>query len=89
MTSEARRTTAVWVGLLGLTALAVLAARSGAADGHRLATIAVIVIAFFKVRLVGRAFMELRTAVRPLRLVFDAWVVLVCALILGLYEMGG
>lgn len=46
---------------------------------------AMILIGFFKVRLVGMHFMELRHAPWQLRLVFESWVVVVCAVILILY----
>lgn len=44
-----------------------------------------LLIGFFKVRLVGLHFMELRHAPWPLRGVFELWVVLVACVILGLY----
>jgi hypothetical protein len=43
-----------------------------------------LAVAFFKVRLVMRYFMEVREAPRWLRRVTDAWVVLVPCVLLGL-----
>lgn len=45
----------------------------------------IAIVAFVKVHLVGNYFMELRHAPRTLRLVFSGWMVLTCALIVGLY----
>jgi len=50
--------------------------------------LAVLAVAFVKVRLVGLYFMELRTAPVPLRLAFEAWVVVVGAVLAGLYLLG-
>jgi hypothetical protein len=80
---------AVWAGLILATiASSVLGAGHGPGP-HRPATSAVLVVAFVKVRFVGLYFMELRSAPVPLRWVFEAWVVVVCALLLGLYLGGG
>lgn len=84
------RFTAIWLVLLLLTAISV-------AFSHELApglalrgiTIAVVVIAFAKVWLVGMEFIELRQAPWPFRLAFTAWVVLVCAGILVCYLFPG
>ena len=48
-------------------------------------TVAIFIIAAYKVRLVLLHFMELRHAPLPLRLVFEAWVLGVTAAVLGLY----
>ena len=77
------RITAAWL-LLGLATLVSWeSARSDA--GLRLATSAVLAIAFVKARCIGLEFMELRTAPLPLRLIFEAWVAVVCAALLALY----
>jgi Prokaryotic Cytochrome C oxidase subunit IV len=51
-----------------------------------LISMAMILIGFFKVRLIGLHFMELRNAPWPLRLIFEAWVFIVCIAILILYS---
>ena len=48
-------------------------------------TVAIFVIAAYKVRLVLLHFMELRHAPLALRLAFEAWVLGVTAAVLGLY----
>lgn len=53
----------------------------------RVGTVAIIVIAAYKVRLVLLYFMELRHAPLPLRLLFEAWVLGVTAAVTGIYLM--
>ena len=48
-----------------------------------------LILAFFKVRLVILYFMEIRIAPGPIRLVFGAWVIGVCASLIAIYWMGG
>ncbi len=82
--------TRVWLLLAVLTALAWwlgLHARGGA-DPRWLA-VALLALAFFKVRLVILHFMEIRHAPIPIRLVFEAWVVVVCLVVVALYWRGG
>lgn len=50
--------------------------------------VALLVVAFVKVRLVGLYFMELRSAPVPLRILFEGWVVVTCSLLIGLYLSG-
>ena len=49
------------------------------------ATVAIVLIAAVKIRFVLLHFMELRDAPRAWRAVFEAWVVVVTAVIVGLY----
>lgn len=51
----------------------------------RVATVAIVLIAAIKVRLVLLHFMELRHAPLPLRLVFEAWVIGVTGALVALY----
>lgn len=50
-----------------------------------IATVAIVLIAVVKIRLVLIHFMELRTAPLAWRLVFEIWLVAVTCLIVGLY----
>ena len=80
------RITAVWSLLMCAT---LLSAWVGTGHGDRtLATLAVIVIAFVKLRCVGLYFMELRHAPPALRVVFEAYAVIVCGVVVGLYLAG-
>jgi len=49
------------------------------------AVVSIFLIAGFKVRLVLLHFMELRHAPLPWRLVFEAWVLISTAAVLGIY----
>ncbi|MFJ9588953.1 cytochrome C oxidase subunit IV family protein [Streptomyces acidicola] len=73
----------VWAVLVTATAISWYLG-----DGHgarRAATVLVLVVAFGKVYLVGRYFMELREAPRALLLLFTGWTVAVCAVLVGMY----
>lgn len=61
---------------------------SGTPDSHTYATVTLLIVAFIKVRFIGLHFMELRGAPLPLRLVFEAWVIVVCTAIVSLYLSG-
>jgi Prokaryotic Cytochrome C oxidase subunit IV len=78
------RITVVWLALIAATLASWLLG-----VGHELpinyAAITILVIAFFKVHLVGRYFMELRHAPVALLAVFEAWTVLVAVVLLSLY----
>lgn len=56
-------------------------------DGASVATIGVLVIAFVKVRLVGRHFMEVRGAPLLLRVLFDVYVVAICTALCVIYAV--
>jgi hypothetical protein len=48
-------------------------------------TVAIVILAFFKGRMIIRYFMEARTAPRWLKLATDAWLVVLWAGILAIY----
>ena len=74
-----------WIWLL-LVAATLLSVESSAAHGdHRLLSTAIIVIACIKVRLIGLNFMELRTAPRVLRSIFEGWLLLIGSVLLLIY----
>jgi hypothetical protein len=79
------RITAVWLLLVIATLVSWESAQAG--GDHRLTTSAVLFIAFVKVRFIGLDFMELRGAPRPLRTIFELWLLIVCAALLVLYWM--
>jgi hypothetical protein len=76
------RISVVWL-LLVVATLASWGSARGA--DRRLATGAVLVLAFAKVRFIGLEFMELRSAPPALRLAFEVWLLVVCTALLGLY----
>ena len=82
------RITLIWLLLVGATALSWgLGANHGIniPSAHRAATVGVLLVAFFKIRLVVMHFMEVGRAPWPLRLILEAWVVVVCGVLLTLY----
>jgi Prokaryotic Cytochrome C oxidase subunit IV len=84
------RTTAAW---LLLTAATVLSWSLGAdhslgiSHGHPLAAITILVIAFVKIRFVGRYFMELRGAPPALRGVFEIYCIAVLLILSAMYSL--
>jgi cytochrome c oxidase subunit IV len=83
-----RPVTGVWLVLVLATMLSWLLGGEPPRDGpgrQTGLTAAVLVIAFMKVRLIVLHFMEVRDAPRALRLILEAWIVLVLGLLLGLY----
>ena len=78
------RITVVWLALIVATGLSWESAHLGTIDA-RLLTTAVLVVAFLKVRYIGLEFMELRCAPVALRIIFEAWVAVVCAALLAVY----
>jgi len=79
--------TAVWILLVAATLLSWwLGTDHGfGADDHQAAAVIILLVAFFKARLVGSYFMELRDAPPALRWSFEAYIGAVCALLVGAY----
>lgn len=75
--------TRAWLALVAAT-LVVFALVENDAPA-RIATLAIILIAAFKVRLVFLYFMELASGAMPWRLVAEIWVAVVTLVILGAY----
>jgi caa(3)-type oxidase subunit IV len=82
------RLASVWLVLVVATIISWRVGKDHGVDGT-VATTIVLIVAFFKVRLVGLHFMELSTAPRGLRLAFEAYCVIVCAALVGMYVAGG
>jgi hypothetical protein len=84
-----RKLTIVWLLLVLATGLSWAIGRGfGSGEHDRYASVAVLLIAFIKVRFVFLDFMELRSAPGPLRLIFEGWTIAVCSTIIGLYATG-
>lgn len=86
------RVTYIWAFLAMLTAVSWVLGDGydpGTAEGYKYITIALMVLAFFKTRLVIMYFMEVLDAPQPLRGIFEIWVVVVCAIVIGLYLTDG
>jgi len=77
----------VWAALVALTLLSFELQRQ-ARVGSGLVGLAVLLIAFYKVRLIGMRYMELRDAPLALRLAFDGWVIGFASVLLVLFRLG-
>ncbi|MUL65875.1 hypothetical protein BOO86_15475 [Mycobacterium sp. CBMA 234] len=77
----------VWAVLLAATLVTwTLGAGHSALVGNTcVATVFVILIAFIKVDLVGRYFMELNHAPQRLALLFHSWSVITACTVIGIY----
>lgn len=73
----------IWALLAGASVIGFLFAEGMAPA--RIATIAAFVLAAIKVHLVIVHYMELEWRHRPLRLMLDAWLLVVTAVLLGTY----
>ena len=86
-----KRLLIVWLALSAITCVSLWL---GSLPGRRYLapdaaiTISVIVIAFLKVRIIMREFMEVRTAPALLRRITDIWLSLTAAILLGVYSFG-
>lgn len=79
-------TTWIWLLLVVLTTMSwEVGDGQATAISATLVTPILMLVAFFKVRLVGMHFMELKTAPLPLRFLFEAWVIVTCAVLLLIY----
>lgn len=79
-----RRVTLVWAVLIGLTFASFIVGVEQGAGVASAAAVVIIGIAVFKVRLIGMHFMDVRTAPRALRLVFEGYVLAVFATLVTL-----
>ena len=83
------RITGVWLVLIVATILSWQFGHGfGFGANFHYATAAILIISFVKIRFVFLDFMELRTAPLALRLVFEAWAVIVCSVLIYLYWGG-
>jgi Prokaryotic Cytochrome C oxidase subunit IV len=72
-----RRVTLVWMLLLGITFPSFVVGIEQGAGAASAAAVVIIGLALCKVRLIGMHFMDVRVAPRPLRLIFEAYVLAV------------
>jgi hypothetical protein len=82
------RTTAVWSVLVTATVVSWWLGTDHGLSGtgsHSGASVVVLLVAFFKIRLVGLYFMDLRAAPLILRGLFEGYCATVCVVVLGLY----
>lgn len=72
-----RRVTLVWMLLLGITFASFVVGVEQGAGVASAAPVVIIGLALCKVRLIGLHFMDVRVAPRPLRLIFETYVLAV------------
>ena len=78
--------TVVWVVLIAATIVSwALGTNHGFVDDDTSASVVILVVAFVKVRFIGLYFMELKDAPTPLRLLLEAYCLIVCAVVLVFY----
>ena len=84
------RTNLVWLLLVAATLVSWTLGTDHALDrsGQHLASVAVLIIAFIKVRFIGLYFMELKNAPIALRLAFEIYCVGVCAMVVTMFLTG-
>ncbi len=84
------RLTAVWIGLVVVTAISWFTGSSGAEPMQvsALVTGVVLAISALKARIILREFMEVNHASRALKRITDAWVVVTLVLLVGVYTFG-
>jgi Prokaryotic Cytochrome C oxidase subunit IV len=81
------RVTVIWLLLVAATGLSWELGHGMGFSSVRLASSAVIVVAFVKVRFVILEFMEIRTAPLFMRIIAETWLVVICGALLALYWM--
>lgn len=77
----------VWIALIAATLCAFGLQLEGLALSHRVVSSAILAIAFIKVRLIGLHYMELGATVIPLRLAFEAWVLLLAVTLITMFAL--
>lgn len=82
---DSRKAVVVWLVLVVATFASWWVGADHALSADAAVTAAVIAVAFIKVRLIGIHFMELGTAPRVLRGMFEGYVVVVTIALFGLY----
>lgn len=82
------RITLVWFLLVSATALSWEMGHGVGFADVRHASVAIIVVAFVKVRFVILDFMEIRNAPLFMRIVGETWCVVVCTALVSLYWLG-
>jgi hypothetical protein len=79
-----RRLLILWAVMAGITLLSFSSSLHEGYFGIRAQAAIVVVLAFIKARIVILDFMEVRAAPWPLRLVLEAWCVIVPGAIIGM-----
>jgi hypothetical protein len=79
------RVSAVWFALVAATFISWELGHGVGFQSSRLASCAVIAIAFLKARYVIMDFMEIRHAPRYMRLIGEIWPIAICLILIALF----
>ena len=79
------RITFFWCLLVAATVVSLELGHGYGLDNPQAASVAVIVVAFVKVRFVLLEFMEIRHAPVLMRVIGEAWIIAVCVALVWLY----
>lgn len=80
------KSSTIWLILMGMTTISwTLGSEQASADRHILASILIIAVAVFKIRLVGLYFMDLKAAPGVLRKFFEGYCAVLLAVLSGMY----
>ncbi len=75
------RVTGIWLLLLAITAASAWLGNGHPVRDDRYIGVAIVALAFVKIRFVILDFMEIRTSPLAMRLACEAWVIVLCATI--------
>lgn len=75
----------IWTILVAATLASNLFQMEAMRFDPRVTGSAILLIAFFKVLLIGLRYMELGEAILPLRIAFEAWIVVMASALLTLF----
>lgn len=84
--SQVRLDVSIWLSLIFFTLLSVLLGHNFGLLSSTVINGSILVIAFIKTRFIIMYFMEVKRAHLLLRIIFDAWVVVVCTVLIYLLE---
>ncbi len=85
--ARTRRVTAIWLMLIAATLISWTMGQGDWLGSVRRTSIAIILIAFLKIRYVILDFMHLRGAPLIMRIIAECWVVVVCTTIIAFYAL--
>jgi len=89
MNGMLRSPLSIWVVLVAATLLSYGVQLETIRADPRLPGSIILIIAFFKVRLIGLRYMEIDEAVLPLRAAFEVWVFAMALVLLTLFWVAG
>lgn len=82
------RITLVWLILVAATLLSYGIGHGFGFRDHRYASVAIIIVAFIKVRFIILDFMEIRDAPNAMRMIAELWVGLAATALVSVYWLG-